>query len=39
MIAKMRGLLDPLVKFEVDYNEAIKDVSNECCCRKEGFCP
>ena len=28
MIAKMRGLLDPLVKFEVDYDEAIKDVSN-----------
>ena len=28
MIAKMRGLLDPLVKLEVDYDEAIKDVSN-----------
>jgi len=28
MIAKMWGLLDPLVKFEVDYDEAIKDVSN-----------
>ena len=28
MIAKMRGLLDPKVKYEVDYDEAIRDVSN-----------
>ena len=28
MIKKMRGLLDPSVKFEVDYEEAVKDVSN-----------
>ena len=28
MIAKMRGLLDPSVKFEVDYDEAVKDISH-----------
>ena len=28
MISKMRGLLDPKVKAEVDYEEAAKDVSN-----------
>ena len=28
MIAKMRGLLDPTVKFEVDYEKAANDVCN-----------
>ena len=28
MTAKMRGLLDPLVKCGVDYEEAVKDVCN-----------
>ena len=28
MIKKMRGLLHPSVKSEVDYEEAVKDVSN-----------
>ena len=28
MISKMRGLLDPAVRSEVDYEEAVKDVSN-----------
>lgn len=28
MITKMRGVLDPSLKYEVDYEEAVKDVSN-----------
>ena len=28
MISKMRGLINPAVKFEVDYEETVEDISN-----------
>lgn len=36
MIPKLRGLLDPSIKFEVDYQEATKDGSNVLSCWRKG---